>query len=97
MGYKLHWSEESVSNLEGILESLSRNWTNREVENFKKRLGQQLDLIIKNPYMFPISDHMPRLRKAVLSKQTTIFYEVKNKAIFLAYLHVNRKNIENLK
>ena len=97
MGYKLHWSEESVVNLEGILESLSRNWTNREVENFKKRLGQQLDLIIKNPYMFPISDHMPRLRKAVLSKQTTIFYEVKNKAIFLAYLHVNRKNIENLK
>ena len=97
MGYKLHWSEESVSNLEGILESLSRNWTNREVENYKKRLGQQLDLIIKNPYMFPISDHMPRLRKAVLSKQTTIFYEVKNKAIFLAYLHVNRKNIENLK
>ncbi len=97
MGYKLHWSEESVANLEGVLESLSRNWTNREVENFKKRLGQQLDLIINNPYMFPISDHMPRLRKAVLSKQTTIFYEVKNKAIFLAYLHVNRKNIENLK
>ena len=97
MGYKLHWSEESVANLEGILESLSRNWTNREVENFKKRLGQQLDLIIKNPYMFPISDHMPRLRKAVLSKRTTIYYEVKNKAIFLAYLHVNRKNIENLK
>ncbi len=97
MGYKLHWSEESVTNLEEILENLSKNWTNREVENFKKRLGQQLDLIIKNPFMFPISDHMPRLRKAVLSKQTTIFYEIKDKAIFLAYLHVNRKNIENLK
>jgi len=97
MGYKLHWSEESVTNLEEILENLSKNWTNREVENFKKRLGQQLDLIIKNPFMFPISDHMPRLRKAVLSKQTTIFYEVRDKAIFLAYLHVNRKNIENLK
>jgi len=36
MGYKLHWSEEAVANLEGILESLSKNWTNREIENFKK-------------------------------------------------------------
>jgi len=81
MGYKLHWSEEAVANLEGILESLSKNWTNREIENFKKILGLQLDLIIKNPYMFPVSDHLPRLRKAVLSKQTTIFYKAKDKAI----------------
>lgn len=47
--------------------------------------------------MFPISIHIPRLRKAVLSKQTTIFYEVKGKAIYLAYLHVNRKDIKKLK
>jgi len=47
--------------------------------------------------MFPVSDHIPRLRKAVLSKQTTIFYEVKDKAIYLAYLHVNRKDIDNLR
>ena len=97
MGCKLHWSEEAVANLEGILESLSKNWTNREIENFKKILGLQLDLIIINPYMFPVSDHIPRLRKAVLSKQTTIFYEVKDKAIYLAYLHVNRKDIDNLR
>lgn len=37
------------------------------------------------------------LRKAVLSKQTTVFYEVKGKAIYLAYLHVNRKDIKKLK
>ena len=97
MAYKLHWSEEAVRNLEETLENLCKNWTNREVDNFKKVLGLQLDLIVKHPYMFPVSDYMPRLRKAVLSRQTTIFYEVKDKAIFLAYLHVNRKDIENLK
>lgn len=53
MGYKLHWSEESVTNFEDILESLSKNWTNREIESCKKRLGRQLDLIIDNPLMFP--------------------------------------------
>jgi plasmid stabilization system protein ParE len=97
MGYKLRWSEEAVKNLESILENLVDNWTHREVDNFKKRLGLQLDLIVKNPYMFPISNHIPRLRKAVISKQTTVFYEVKDKVIYLAYLHVNRKDIEKLK
>ena len=97
MAYKLHWSEEAVSNLENILEYLNQNWSAKEVANFKQSLGLQLDLIIKNPLMFPVSNHIPRLRKAVLSKQTTVFYEVKGKAIYLAYLHVNRKDIKNLK
>lgn len=97
MACKLHWSEEAASNLESILEYLDQNWSAKEIANFKQNLGLQLDLIVKNPFMFPISIHIPRLRKAVLSKQTTIFYEVKGKAIYLAYLHVNRKDIKKLK
>jgi len=97
MVYKLHWSEEAVSNLEEILVYLAENWSPKEVDNFKQSLGLQLDLIIKAPFMFPSSNHIPRLRKAVLSKQTTVFYEVKGKAIYLAYLHVNRKDIKKLR
>jgi len=47
--------------------------------------------------MFPVSNFIPRLRKAVLSKKTTVFYEVKGKAVYLAYLHINRKDINELK
>lgn len=97
MVYKLNWSEEAVSNLEEIIEHLTENWTAREVDNFKQSLGRQLNLIIDNPFLFPASEHLPKLRKAVLSKQTTVFYEVKGKAIYLAYLHVNRKDIRRLK
>lgn len=97
MACKLHWSEEAVSNLESILEYLGQNWSAKEIADFKQSLGLQLDLIVKNPFMFPISNHIPRLRKAVLSKQTTVIYEVKGKAVYLAYLHVNRKDIKKLK
>jgi len=48
----------------------------RELSKFKSKLSKQLDLIQKNPRLFPISEVQPRLRKAVLSKQTTIFYEL---------------------
>jgi len=97
MDYKLRWSEESVQNLEEILKDIKFKWTDKEVDNFKRMLSHQLDLILQNPYLFPPSDYKPELRKAVLSKQTTIFYQIKDDIIYLAYLHVNKKNIDYLK
>ena len=73
MDYKLFWSQESVTNLENILNYLSENWSKKESDNFKRKLSKQLDLIVQNPLMFPVSSYNPRLRKAVLSKQTSIF------------------------
>ena len=90
MAYKLYWSEESIANLEEILIDLESNWTIKEVSHFKKRLEHHLRLITKNPYLFPVFQRKPRLRKAVLSKQTTVFYEIKGNLILLAYIHLNR-------
>jgi plasmid stabilization system protein ParE len=77
MDYKLFWSDESLDNLKGIISYLESEWSEKEVVAFKKKLSRQLDLIVMNPKLFPVSDRRPRLRKAVLSKQTTIFYELK--------------------
>ena len=97
MDYKLFWSKESISNLESILSYLESEWTNSEMTNFKRKLSKQLKLIEKNPSLFPISDVQPRLRKAVLSKQTTIFYELKDYEIHIAYLFSNRMDIVRIK
>ena len=97
MDYKLFWTEESIRNLEEILNYLISNWSQKVVDNFKQKLSKQLELILSNPEMFPVSNFNPRLRKAVLNQQTTIFYEVKGNIVYLAYLFVNRKNIEKIK
>jgi len=97
MDYKLFWSKESISNLESILSYLGSEWTDRELTNFKSKLSKQLELIQKNPRLFPISDVQPRLRKAVLSKQTTIFYEIKDYEIRITYLFNNRMDIARIK
>jgi len=91
MDYKLRWSDESIRNLEEILADISRKWTLKEVDNFKNKLKFQLQMIISHPHMFPRSQHNPHLRKAVLSKQTTIFYEVNYDTIFIIYIHLNKK------
>ena len=97
MDYNIFWTEEAVQNLEKIIDYLFTNWTHKEVENFKSKLSKQIDLIEKNPRMFPISPFQPRLRKAVLSKQTSIFYEIDDNVIYIAYVFVNHQNTERLK
>ena len=52
-----------------------------------------LDLIVGNPSLFPASLKKSGLRKAVLSKQTTIFYKIEGKTIHLVYIHLNKKKI----
>lgn len=95
--YKLHWSEEAVRNLENILEHLQENWSEKVVLNFKTSLSKLLDLIGRHPFIFPQSEYKKRLRKAVLSKQTTIYYEVKNNEVIIAYIFVNSQDIARIK
>ncbi len=90
------WSEEAVRNLEGILEYLYSEWTQREVDNFKRLLSKQLLLISNHPLMFPISKFQPRLRKAVLMSKIIVFYEFKEKSIFLVYLFHTSQNPDKI-
>ncbi|MCX6277957.1 MAG: type II toxin-antitoxin system RelE/ParE family toxin [Bacteroidetes bacterium] len=95
--FEIYWSNESIDNLESIFEYLSTNWSQKEVNNFKRKLAKQLDLIVSNPKLFPVSEYNPRLRKAVLSKQTTIFYELSGQRIYLVYLFNNKKDIDSVR
>jgi len=95
--YKIFWTNEAIDNLESILDYLNVRWTQYEIDNFKNNLAKQISLIEQNPKLFPISLYNPRLRKAVLSKQTTIFYEVNQQIIYLAYIFNNKLDIEKIK
>ena len=97
MDYKLRWSDESVKNLEEILDDIKSKWTDKEIDKFKSKLSHQLDLIVQNPYMFPASTVKNGLRKAVLSRQTTIFYQIVDDIVYMAYLHINKRDISNIK
>ena len=51
MDYKLRWSEESVKNLEEILDYLKYKWTDKEVnkahEKLRNRLAQELKVELR--------------------------------------------------
>lgn len=97
MAYNLRWSEEAVKNLEQILNYLSENWSQKEVDNFKKRFKKQVTLIRQFPQMFPASSYNQKLRKSLLSKQTTIFFEIKDDTIMLVYIFNTYQDIDKIK
>jgi len=83
--------------LENILDYLEQNWTEREIDKFKRKLSHQLETICRFPFIFPQSEHQKRLRKAVLDKHITVFYEIKYKNIFIAYIFGNRQSISRIR
>ena len=91
--FKVFWTDEAIKNLQSIMDYLDCQWTQREIDNFKKKLAKQIELIETNPRLFPVSEYNPGLRKAVLSKQTTIFYEIADRMIYLVYLFNSRQDI----
>jgi len=95
--FKVFWTDEAINNLESILDYLNTRWTKREIDNFRKKLGKQINLIENNPRLFPLSNYNKRLRKAVISKQTTIFYELSGHDIYLVYLFNNNQSIDRIK
>lgn len=96
--YKILWSDKALSDLDAILKYLQKEWTIREVQNFKSNLLQKIDLIGKYPKLFRPSTAKPNLRRSVLSKQTSIYYHVHpdEPQVTIVRLFDNRMDIQKL-
>jgi plasmid stabilization system protein ParE len=93
---KIIWSEEAINNLRDIIDHLENNWTEREVRKFALKLEKVLDTIKNQPFAFPASKKMG-IRRAVLTRQTTIYYEIFNDTIKIVTIFDSRQNPEKLK
>lgn len=74
--FRISWSDNALNDLDNILDYLREQWTQKELENFKKILFNRIDLIGKYPKLFRPSIAKPQLRRLVLTKQTSIYYHV---------------------
>lgn len=93
---KVIWSAEALENLEKIITYLEKNWSEKEIKKFVKKLEKQISLIKKQPLSFPKSQ-LVEIRKSVLSKQITIFYKTSGDTIYIVAIFDNRQNPEKLK
>ncbi len=93
---KVIWSEEAVENLKKIIKYLEDNWTEKEIKKFASKLEKQISIIQKQPNSFPKANNF-NIRRSVMSKQTTIYYNVNDESIRIVSLFDNRQNPNKLK
>ena len=95
--YKIIWTDEALENLKSIIDYLANRWTKKEITKFSRLLDHQISLIENDPFLFAETDNSKGIRKSVLSKQTTIYYQISNYEVNVISLFDNRQNPEKKK
>ena len=94
VGFDIEWTSEAERNLNAIFDYLESMWSEREISNFAKKLESDLQIISKNPAVFPYYSKNKGVRRCVLSSQTTIYYReipFENRVVIIT-LFDNRRN-----
>ncbi len=74
-----------------------RKFGQKKAKEVYERIEKVLDQISKMPEMFRASEQQKGLRKCVFSKQTSIYYRIKDDHIEVVSFRPNRKDPEKFK
>ena len=96
-GYRILWTLNAISELEGIVPYLEEHWTERELTNFSRELDHTVELISRNPELFQASIARKDIRKAVIAKYTNLYYRMGENTVVILSLFSNRQNPDKLK
>ena len=94
--YSIVWSLRASKDLDKILDYLEMQWTEREIKKFVQLLEHRLQLISRHPKLYPVSGKKPDIHRSVLSRQTSIYYQVKQMEIVIIALTDNRQKPRDL-
>ncbi|HTO17458.1 MAG TPA: hypothetical protein VLZ83_16955 [Edaphocola sp.] len=91
-GYKILWTDHSISELKDTIEYLENNWTEKEIRKFFGKLDHTVELISKMSEISPESFEKKNIQKAVVEKHNNLYYRINKDSIEIVSLFSNRKN-----
>ena len=91
-----YFSPRAKIRLENILDYLISNWSVKTKDNFLTKLDRTVSLIQTSPKLFPKAQ-FENIRKAVVTKQITIFYRINKDTIEIITLFDTRQNPRKIK
>ncbi len=89
------WSDEAKSDYEQNIKYLLKEWTEESAINFIDEVDAVLELLKINPKLYPKSDYKS-IRRAVIRKQITLFYQEKESTIYLVRFWNTYQNPESI-
>jgi len=97
MPKEIIWSPLSVSDIENTIEYLSDAWNEQVINEFLDEVDLSLQHIALYPRLYPVINKKMKVRKCVVSKHNTIFYQEKKSTIQLLRIFDTRQHPEKLK
>lgn len=90
-GYKISWTSNATAELEDTISYLEKNFPGSIIRRLVQKLERILTIIADNPELYPSSQELPHIRKAVILKFNTMNYTIKNDEIIILSFFSNRK------
>lgn len=91
-GYKILWTDFALSELKDAIDYLQENWTERELQNFSREIEKTVNLLSHNPNLFQASDLKKEIRRVIIAKHNTLYYQVKGNTVEILSFFSNRQN-----
>jgi plasmid stabilization system protein ParE len=90
LGRKIKYSLRAIEEQIEILEYIVHKFGLSKANEVFLEMNQTLELIAKNPEMYPASKRKSGLRKCVFSPQTSIYYRIHSEEIEVVSFRPNR-------
>ena len=97
MALKIQWTKRAEKSFNRIVEYLEEEWSEASTKKFVQKTNKLLSQIAENPEICPAIEGKEDVRKGMVTKQTSVFYRVKDKFIQLITFWDNRRNPDKLK
>jgi plasmid stabilization system protein ParE len=91
MSLDVRWTEEAEFTFDHIVSFIQQDWGERPANKFIAKTKRILISISNHPHLFPQSG-IENVRKAVITKQTSLFYEIFPDRIMLVFFWDNRQD-----
>jgi plasmid stabilization system protein ParE len=76
------WSDEAIGDYQQNIDYLLREWSEQVAIEFVEDVEGVIELIKIHPELYPLTDYQA-IRKAVISKQVTLFFKSNRREINL--------------
>jgi plasmid stabilization system protein ParE len=100
MAYKIVWTAEAKLTYLQIIDYLEKEWTDKEVSKFAKRVHDKLSILIEHPAIGRLHNkNRYKIYITMVTQQTSLVYHVKplKREIVLLTFWDTRKNPKHLK
>lgn len=92
MQFHVVFTEEADDTFDSIGNQILKRWGERELLNFRRRVYDVVEVISRSPLIFRSVNNNDSIRKAVVHKNCSMFYEIKEQRIDILFFWDNRQD-----